>query len=91
MWVVSEFRLTILLSHKGFFLWRLTMRRNDVVTASTGNAGAALAGMAAGAGQQAVIFAPRSTPPAKIAHRLAYKARVLLVDGNYDQAFDLLG
>jgi threonine synthase len=60
-----------------------------VVTASTGNAGAALAGMAAAAGQKAVIFAPRNAPPAKIAQLLIYDAQVLLVDGNYDQAFDL--
>jgi threonine synthase len=60
-----------------------------VVTASTGNAGAALAGMAAAVGQKAVIFAPRTAPPAKIAQLLIYGAQVLLVDGNYDQAFDL--
>jgi len=60
-----------------------------VVTASTGNAGAALAGMAAAVGQKAVIFAPRTAPPAKIAQLLIFGARVLLVDGNYDQAFDL--
>jgi threonine synthase len=60
-----------------------------VVTASTGNAGAALAGMAAAVGQKAIIFAPRTAPPAKIAQLLIYDAQVLLVDGNYDQAFDL--
>jgi threonine synthase len=60
-----------------------------VVTASTGNAGAALAGMSAAIGQRAVIFAPRSAPPAKIAQLLVYGAQVILVDGNYDQAFDL--
>jgi threonine synthase len=60
-----------------------------VVTASTGNAGAALAGMAASIGHQAVIFAPRTAPPAKIAQLLIYGARVILVDGSYDQAFDL--
>jgi threonine synthase len=60
-----------------------------VVTASTGNAGAALAGMAAAVAHQAVIFAPRTAPPAKIAQLLIYGARVLLVEGNYDQAFDL--
>ncbi len=59
------------------------------VAASTGNAGAALAGMAAAAGTQAVIFAPKTAPPAKIAQLLVFGARVLLVDGNYDQAFDL--
>jgi len=60
-----------------------------VVTASTGNAGAALAGMAAAADHQAVIFAPKTAPPAKIAQLLVFGARVFLVDGNYDQAFDL--
>lgn len=60
-----------------------------IVAASTGNAGAALAGMAAAVGAQAVIFAPRSAPPAKIAQLLVFGAQVLLVDGTYDQAFDL--
>lgn len=60
-----------------------------VVTASTGNAGAALAGMAAAVGQRAVIFAPKNAPPAKIAQLLVYGAQVLLVDGTYDDAFDL--
>lgn len=60
-----------------------------VVTASTGNAGAALAGMAAAVGQRAVIFAPRTAPPAKVAQLLVYGAQVILVDGSYDQAFDL--
>jgi threonine synthase len=60
-----------------------------VVTASTGNAGAALAGMAAAAHHQAVIFAPKTAPPAKIAQLLVFGSRVFLVDGNYDQAFDL--
>jgi threonine synthase len=60
-----------------------------IVTASTGNAGAALAGMSAAIGQKAVIFAPKSAPPAKVAQLLVYGARVLLVDGSYDDAFDL--
>jgi threonine synthase len=60
-----------------------------VVTASTGNAGAALAGMAAAVGQKAIIFAPKSAPPAKVAQLLVFGAKVLLVDGTYDDAFDL--
>ncbi len=60
-----------------------------IVTASTGNAGAALAGMSAAVGQKAVIFAPKTAPPAKVAQLLVYGARVILVDGNYDSAFDL--
>jgi len=65
------------------------IKANVIVTASTGNAGAALAGMSAAVGQPAVIFAPRTAPLAKIAQLLIYGARVILVDGNYDQAFDL--
>jgi threonine synthase len=60
-----------------------------IVTASTGNAGAALAGMSASIGQKAVIFAPKTAPQAKVAQLLIYGAKVILVDGNYDQAFDL--
>ncbi|MEO8356405.1 MAG: pyridoxal-phosphate dependent enzyme [Chloroflexota bacterium] len=60
-----------------------------VVTASTGNAGAALAGMAAAMGQKAIIFAPKSAPPAKVAQLLVFGAKVILVDGTYDDAFDL--
>ena len=60
-----------------------------VVTASTGNAGAALAGMAAAVGHKAVIFAPKSAPQAKVAQLLVFGAKVILVDGSYDDAFDL--
>ncbi|OGO14327.1 MAG: threonine synthase [Chloroflexi bacterium RBG_13_68_17] len=60
-----------------------------VVTASTGNAGAALAGMAAAAGLPAVILAPKTAPQAKVAQLLMFGAQVFLVDGTYDQAFDL--
>ena len=60
-----------------------------IVTASTGNAGAALAGMAAAVGHKSVIFAPKDAPPAKIAQLRVFGSMVLLVDGNYDAAFDL--
>ena len=60
-----------------------------VVTASTGNAGAALAGMSAAVGQKAIIFAPKSAPQAKVAQLLVFGAKVILVDGTYDDAFDL--
>jgi threonine synthase len=62
-----------------------------VVTASTGNAGAALACMAAAVGQKAVIFAPKSAPPAKVAQLLIFGAKVILVNGTYDDAFDSAG
>lgn len=60
-----------------------------IVTASTGNAGAALAGMAAAVEQDSVIFAPKTAPPAKIAQLLVYGAQVILVDDNYDAAYQL--
>lgn len=60
-----------------------------IVTASTGNAGAALAGMAAAVGHEAVIFAPKTAPKAKIAQLLVFGAKVLLVDGSYDDAVTL--
>ncbi len=68
-----------------------------VTTASTGNAAAALAGLCAAISQpngstepiQSVIFVPKTAPPAKIAQLLVYGATVLLVDGTYDEAFEL--
>ncbi|MBN1262350.1 MAG: threonine synthase [Anaerolineae bacterium] len=60
-----------------------------ITTASTGNAAAALAGLSASVGLPAVIFVPKAAPPAKIAQHLIYGARVMLVDGTYDDAFEL--
>ncbi len=65
------------------------IKADVVVTASTGNAGAALACMSAAVGQKSVIFAPKSAPPAKVAQLLVFGAKVILVDGTYDDAFDL--
>lgn len=65
------------------------IKADVVVTASTGNAGAALAGMAAAYGQKAIIFAPKNAPQAKVAQLLIFGAKVILVDGTYDDAFDL--
>lgn len=65
------------------------LKSEIVVTASTGNAGAALAGMAAAVNQKAIIFAPKSAPPAKVAQLLVFGAKVILIDGSYDDAFDL--
>ena len=56
------------------------------ITASTGNAGAAMACMAASVGKRAIILAPESAPPAKIAQLLTFGAEVALVEGNYDDA-----
>ncbi|MGC8877601.1 MAG: threonine synthase [Anaerolineae bacterium] len=60
-----------------------------ITTASTGNAGAALAGLCASVRQRNVIFVPQSAPPAKIAQLLVFGSQVMLVRGNYDDAFEL--
>ena len=60
-----------------------------VVTSSSGNAGAALAGMAAAAKHKTVIFVPKAAPQAKVAQLIVFGAGVYLVDGTYDDAFDL--
>jgi threonine synthase len=60
-----------------------------IACASTGNAASSLAGVAASAGLETVIFVPRTAPRAKVAQLLIHGARVFLVRGSYDQAFDL--
>ncbi len=60
-----------------------------ITTASTGNAAAALSGLCASVNQPNVIFVPESAPEAKIAQLLAFGSTVLLVKGNYDDAFEL--
>lgn len=60
-----------------------------VATASTGNAAAALAGLAASTGQRTVIFVPATAPEAKVAQLLAFGAVVLLIDGGYGTAVEL--
>lgn len=60
-----------------------------VTGASTGNAASSLAGLAASVGLPVVIFVPAKAPQAKIAQLLIYGARVVSVDGTYDDACDL--
>jgi threonine synthase len=60
-----------------------------VTTASSGNAGVALAGMCASVGMRSVVFVPSAAPPAKLAQLQIYGATVVLVEGNYDDAYDL--
>ena len=60
-----------------------------ISVASTGNAGSSLACLAAATGLSAVVFVPASAPAAKLTQMLAFGARVLAVQGNYDDAYDL--
>ncbi len=64
-------------------------RRPVVTCASTGNAASSLSGFAAATDLETVIFVPRTAPEAKVAQLLIYGAKVFLVRGSYDVAYDL--
>lgn len=61
----------------------------QLVAASTGNAGSSLAGICAAQQQKAVIIVPAKAPLAKLTQIMLYGARLVTVDGSYDDAFDL--
>ncbi|MBZ0180125.1 MAG: threonine synthase [Melioribacteraceae bacterium] len=61
----------------------------EIAAASTGNAGSSLAGICARLGITSHIFVPNNIPEAKRIQIQSYGANIYLVDGNYDQAFDL--
>jgi threonine synthase len=63
-------------------------RAERVVGASTGNAGASMACLAAAARVPATIFVPASAPRAKLAQMLAFGADLKPVEGSYDDAFE---
>ena len=63
--------------------------QRTLTAATTGNAGSSLAGLAANAGLTTYIFVPKSAPAGKIAQLRVFGSHLFLVDGNYDQAFDL--
>lgn len=60
-----------------------------IACASTGNAASSLSGFAAVAGLKTWIFVPEKAPEAKITQLLVYGANVVLVRGNYADAFNL--
>jgi threonine synthase len=67
----------------------LARRARIVACASTGNAASSLAGAAASVGLRSVIFVPRAAPEPKIAQLLIFGARVIRVDGSYDQTWEM--
>lgn len=60
-----------------------------IAAASTGNAAASIAMFAAKAAMPCFIFVPASAPPAKLAQIQAHGAKLIIVNGSYDDAFDL--
>jgi threonine synthase len=67
----------------------LARRARVIACASTGNAASSLAGAAASVGLRALIFVPRAAPEPKIAQLLVFGARVIRVQGDYAQTWDL--
>jgi threonine synthase len=67
----------------------IELNKNIMCAASTGNAASSLSGFAACAGIETYIFVPSTAPEAKIAQLLIYGSNVILVDGTYDEAFEL--
>lgn len=60
-----------------------------IACASTGNAASSLAALCARAGRPCLVFVPRTAPVEKLTQLLLYGARVFMVEGTYDDAFDL--
>lgn len=58
-----------------------------IVSASSGNAGAAAACYAANAGIRAIIVCPESTPEGKLAQIKAYGAELVRIPGHYGNSF----
>ncbi len=61
----------------------------EIAAASTGNAGSSLAGICARLGLKARIYVPKNIPEAKRIQIEAYGAKLIIVDGDYDKAFDV--
>jgi threonine synthase len=64
-------------------------KKRVVTAASTGNAASSLAGFSAATDLETMIFVPRTAPEAKVTQLLIYGAKVFLVNGSYDVAYDL--
>ncbi len=60
-----------------------------IVAASTGNAASALAAVCASTETKALIFVPEKAPKAKLVQMVLYGARVVPIQGTYDDAFAL--
>jgi threonine synthase len=62
---------------------------NEIAAASTGNAGSSLAGICARLGLSARIYVPKNIPDAKRIQIEAYGAKLEIVNGDYNKAYDV--
>ncbi len=60
----------------------------EIAAASTGNAGSSLAGICARIGLKSKIYVPENIPDAKRLQIETYGSELVIVDGDYDLAFD---
>jgi threonine synthase len=66
----------------------IELDKKVICAASTGNAASSVSGFAACMGIENYIFVPANAPEAKVTQLLIYGSHVILVDGDYDTAFD---
>ncbi len=66
----------------------IELKKDIMCAASTGNAASSLSGFAACMGIKNYIFVPKNIPEAKLTQLLVFGSNVILVDGDYDAAFD---
>lgn len=67
----------------------IDINQRTIACASTGNAASSLSGFAAVGGLRSFIFVPEKAPVAKVTQLLVYGATVVLVKGDYADAFNL--
>jgi threonine synthase len=67
----------------------MQMGIKEIAAASTGNAGSSLAGICARLGLKSIIFVPKNIPDSKRIQIQSFGAQVVVVDGDYDLAFDI--
>ncbi len=93
LWVMDETRNPTL-SYKDratslVVLKAIEMGISELAAASTGNAGSSLAGICARFKLKARIYVSKNIPDAKKIQIEAYGAKLVIVDGDYDKAFDV--
>lgn len=62
---------------------------NQIITASTGNAGSSLAGICASQDQEAIVLLPKTAPKAKLIQSAMYGAKLIPINGTYDDCLRL--
>lgn len=68
----------------------LKLKVKDIFCASTGNTAASLSAYAARAGVNAILILPRDVPSGKLSQALLFGAKILGINGNFDDAMNLV-